>query len=501
VRAVPSAVTQLEGMSALPADLLDQLEALNPWEKVRLTWLLEAREKQLPPPASHQDWLVWLLLSGRGFGKTRVGAEDVINFCSTHPNVRYAVLAPTFAVGRDVCIEGESGVLAHAPPSLRDGWNRSEGRLMFPNGSQVKVFSSEKPDRIRGPQHHRAWVEELAAMQSMRTAWDMLMFGLRLNTPPSPLQLQANPSARPSEPKCIVTTTPKPLKLLRQLVRAPTTYATRGSTFENEANLSTIMLQQLRSSYGNTRLGRQELDGEILDDVIGALWAADDISRVSDEQLIEERSLERALIAVAVDPAVTIPAADTASRQPDETGIIVLARTHQCPCGRATHREPHVIVLDDSSGRMAPTTWGQTVVRAIKAYAATLFIGETNNGGDLVRLNVNAAWSDDLDRRRAVRWHPVTASRSKRVRAEPVATLYRQGRVHHISSNTLIQLEEQMVTWVPPDERDEEEVEENVPVDDQAYTGSPDRVDALVWGVTALLLDPRLAGRGGLRVT
>lgn len=453
--------------------LLEDLHALDPWDRCRVEWLLAAREKQLLPAYGLPEQLVLLLLAGRGFGKTRVGAEDCVDFCFTHPGARYAVVAPTFSVGRDVCIEGESGVLAHAPPDLERGWNRSEGLLRFPNGSQVKLFSSEKPDRLRGPQHHRIWFEELAAMARMQATWDQGMFGLRL------------PNF--GTPQAVVTTTPRPLRLVRDLLRRPTTYVVRGGTFENEANLSRAMLDELRIRYEGTRLGRQELYGEVLDDILGALWTGDVIAstRITDEDWPGTVPADR--VACAVDPSVS----PEGSENMDETGIVSGVRTYACPCGGSTRRSPHVIVLRDDGLRAGPVRWGRRTVEAMRALQTREVVGEVNNGGDLVRLNIAAQWDKTNDL--SLKYTAVRASTSKKTRAEPVAALYEQGRVHHLG--TFPELEHQMMTWVPPEERDEE----HDTVQDDAFTGSPDRVDALVWLVTALLLqdDQR---RGGLSV-
>lgn len=460
-----------------------ELGQLDPWDKARLIWLLEAREKQLEPPPG---WLIWMLLSGRGFGKTRVGAEDVNDFCYTHPGARYAIIAPTFAVGRDVCIEGESGVLAHAPQQLgENGWNRSEGRLTYPNGSQAKIFSSEKPDRLRGYQYHRAWFEELAAFTRLRATWDQAMFSLRL--------------PQFGTPQALITTTPRPLKILRELVRRDTVRVTTGNTFENAANLSAVTLDELRRRYGGSRLGQQELDGVILDDVVGALWNGEMVAstRLGEEEIEPEYLLTASgcEVAVAVDPSV----AAAGSEHMDETGIIAGARVTHCPCGRASRREPHVLILADGSLRDGPVAWGRAAVRTARAYNARIIFGEVNNGGDLVRLNIMAAWNATADdTRRPPRYEAVHASRGKKMRAEPVATLYDQGRVHHVGS--LVELEHQMCTWVPPQKNDDDEYEpgELNDLGEDAFTGSPDRVDALVWLVTGLILDDRRPKRGGL---
>jgi len=469
---------------SLTVELQRELDALDPWDRVRYTWLLEAREKQLLPPYGQLDVLVLLLLAGRGFGKTRVGAEDCVDFCYTHPGARYAVVAPTFAVGRDVCIEGESGVLAHAPQELEEGWNRSEGLLRFPNGSQAKLFSSEKPARLRGPQHHRIWYEELAAMARMQDTWDQGMFGLRL--------------PHFGTPQAIVTTTPRPLRLIRDLLRRPTTYTVRGGTYENAANLSRATLDELRIRYEGTRLGRQELHGEVLDDIIGTLWNGDLIAstRITDEAWSERGGIRPTFdrVATAVDPSVAAEGSENMA----ETGIVSGIRVFDCPCGKASRKVPHALILRDDSLKAGPVRWGRTVVEAMRAVGTREAIGEVNNGGDMVRLNVKSHWLDD-DTTRPFKYTAVRASTSKKTRAEPVAGLYEQGRVHHVGAQ-MLELEHQMCSWVPPEDRDEEyDSRQELTEDGEAvFEDSPDRVDALVWLVTSLLIDPGETRRGGL---
>src|SRR5688500_9830319 len=264
--------------------------------KRRLRWLLKARSTQLTPDphhfcdqpedvcelalleadliddpdereaflraAGHFAWFIWLILSGRGWGKTRTGAEDVVDYALNHPKSRIALVAPTYADGRDTMVEGESGVLGVLPSKLIADWNRSIGELILTNGSRMKIFSAEKPERLRGPQHHRAWCDEIAAWAYLQETWDMLRFGLRLG----------------KNPQVIITTTPKPLDFIRALVkraglgREGAVVKTTGSTFENAKNLARAALAELKSVYANTRMGRQELDGEVLEDIEGALW-------------------------------------------------------------------------------------------------------------------------------------------------------------------------------------------------------------------------------------
>ena len=239
-------------------DLPSDFGAWPPWAQERWVWLSEARADQITPTG---DWNHWLIMAGRGWGKTRTGAEDIAHYAMSNPKTRIAVVAKTFADARDTCVEGESGLLAIIPPEeLRGGstsgaWNRSIGELFLANGSLVKCYSSEKPQRLRGPQHHRAWCDELAAWDSF-DAFDMLIMGLRLG----------------HRPQCVITTTPQPKSLIREMVSRSDVVVTRGSTFDNAKNLSPAAIAQLRARYEGTRLGRQELYAELLEDVPGALF-------------------------------------------------------------------------------------------------------------------------------------------------------------------------------------------------------------------------------------
>lgn len=391
----------------------------------RAAWRLTARPQQLTPDG---DWFAWLLLAGRGFGKTRTGAEDQAKYAIEHPGARIAVVAPTYADARDTCVEGDSGLEAVLTRyGVLDQWNRSLGELTLTNGSRFKLFSAEEPDRLRGPQHHRAWCEELAAWERPET-WDQLLFGLRLG----------------SRPQVVITTTPRPTPLVRGLLKRDDVIVTRGSTFDNEANLAPSALAQLRDRYEGTRLGRQELFAEILDDVEGALWTSAQLERL---RVPEAPELTR--VVVAIDPAVT--AADDS----DETGIVI--------AGLGV--DGHVYVLDDRSTRDSPQRWMARALAAYDEHHADRLVAETNNGGDLIEAMVRSQAGS------RVAYRKVTASRGKRTRAEPVAALYEQGRVHHVGG--LPQLEDQLCSWTPDS------------------GSSPDRLDALVWAVTDLTLGKR----------
>ena len=261
----------------------------------RLKWLNLARPKQITPKG---DWSIWLILAGRGWGKTLTGAQDMAWFALRNPDSRLAIVAPTFADGRDTCIEGESGLYSVLDEKLIANYNRSLGELVLVNGSRFKTFSSDTPERLRGPQHHRVWCDELGSWKYSET-WDQMMFGLRLG----------------ENPKVVVTTTPKPIPLVKDLLKRKDTIITRGSTFENENNLADSSLKQLKERYEGTRLGRQELYAEVLEDVSGSLWSRDLIEKSM--MKYNEKLPDMKRIVIAVDPAVT------SYKNSDETGIVV----------------------------------------------------------------------------------------------------------------------------------------------------------------------------------
>jgi phage terminase large subunit-like protein len=349
-----------------------------------------------------------------------------------------ALVGPTASDVRDVMIEGESGLLAISPPWNRPRYEPSKRRLTWPNGAMATTYSAEEPERLRGPQHDGAWCDELAAWRYAET-WDMLMFGLRLGR----------------DPRAIVTTTPRPVKLLRELLALDTTTKTGGSTYENRANLAPAFLDQIIRRYEGTRLGRQELNAELLDDVEGALWTR---AMIDGARTAEAPDLAR--VVVAIDPATT------ATEDSDETGIVV--------AGRGV--DGRFYVLDDCSCRLTPDGWATRAVGAFDRYEADRIIGEVNNGGDLVESCIRHAASA---RSRHIAYAKVHASRGKLVRAEPIAALYEQGRVSHVGSFPA--LEDQLCSWVPG-----------------SHDGSPDRMDALVWALTELGAPVRVPAKFGV---
>jgi phage terminase large subunit-like protein len=384
-----------------------------------------ARDNQLPPPG---DWRTWLVLAGRGFGKTRTGAEWVQ--ANVDRYARWHLVGPTASSVRDVMIEGESGILAVARDQ-RPKYEPSKLRLTWPNGSVASLFSADEPDRLRGPQCEAAWADEVAAWRHPE-AWDMLQLGLRLGP----------------DPKQIVTTTPRPVRVVRELLADPNTVTVRGSTYENRANLAPAFFSQIIKRYEGTRLGRQELYAELLDDVPGALWSRSMFGDYRAPQNLYHDGVlgpDMARVVVAIDPAVS------ASETSDETGIIAAGLGND---GRG-------YVLADRSLRTSPDAWARRAVSAYHEFKADRIVAEANNGGEMVRLTIRTVDPNV----------PVTlvhASRGKYVRAEPVAALYEQGRVSHVEP--FPDLEDQLCSYTPES------------------GDSPDRLDALVWALTELML-------------
>lgn len=453
-----------------------ELEALNH------KWHYWARPTQIAPRG---DWTFWLLLAGRGFGKTRTGAEWINERVQSGLGKRIALVAPTAADVRKVMVEGESGLLAISPPWNRPLFEPSKLQLTWPNGAIAQLFSAEEPERLRGPQCDTFWADELAAWKKLQLTWDMLQFGFRLG----------------SDPRGVVTTTPKPLQIVRDLLKddrekGGQTAVTRGSTYDNKANLAPKFYQTVVAKYEGTRLGRQELDAEVLEDMPGALWQRSkiDANRVrgtmpfpeiikpmspvpgEEETQYEDReALQRAAdaivaaipedltrVVVAVDPNASN---DEGS---DEIGITVSAKGIS---GRG-------YVLADCTCRGTPNEWGTVAVIAADVFKADRVIAEANNGGNMVQSTVeSAAKFLKIEGKRTSDFIAVTlvhASRGKVTRAEPISALYEQDRVTHVG--VLKTLEDQMCLFTTDFDR-------------KAMGYSPDRVDSLVWGIHSLFFE------------
>ena len=395
-------------------------------------WPFWARSSQRAP---NGDWRVWLLLAGRGFGKTRTGAEFISARALGRTARRMALVAPTAADARDVMVEGESGLLAISPPWRRPRYEPSKRRVVWPNGAVATLYSADEPERLRGPQHDAAWCDEIGSWRYPE-AWDMLMFGLRLGT----------------DPRVVVTTTPRAIKMIRELVADPKVVVTRGRTSENRANLAPDFLDQIVRKYQGTRLGRQELEAEILEDLPGALWSR---GMIEGARTRLAPSLLR--VVVAIDPAAT------SGEGADETGIVVAGKDES----------GHGWVLADASGRYPPAEWAKIAIATYRAHCADRIVAEVNNGGEMVEATLRMVDPN-------VPFAAVRASRGKVTRAEPVAALYEQGRVHHLGA--FPQLEDQMCGFA-------RDMHGNL--DLRAAGNSPDRVDALVWALTDLLVAPK----------
>lgn len=399
-------------------------------EALRYEWRFWARPKQLAP--TDPEWRFWLVLAGRGFGKSRTGAEWVNEEVERRGARRIALVAETVADARDVMVEGESGIIACSPPWFRPKYEPTRRRLTWPNGAVATTYTAEEPDQLRGPQHDRAWCDELAKWRLAQETWDQLLFGLRIGT----------------NPRAIVTTTPRPIPIIKELVADPLCRVTTGATNENSDNLAPQFLSAILKKYRGTRLGRQELDAEILDDAPGALW-----KRTQIDGLRESKPPKLVRVVVAIDPSVS------ADSEEAETGIVA--------AGLGDDGLGYVL-SDDSMIRPTPEQWGGQGVAVYRKLSADRLVGEVNNGGDLVEANVRA-----VDKN--VAFKQVRASRGKAVRAEPIASLYEQKRVKHVGSFPL--LEDQMCQWEPGVSR-----------------WSPNRVDALVWALTELMLGDEASG-------
>lgn len=424
-------------LAALPQEQQEQvLSRLTAQEARNFQWDWTgwwARPNQLAPLG---DWNVWLILAGRGFGKTMTLSEWVRGEVQAARAGRIALVAPTAADAREVLVEGPAGILAVSPPWNRPLYEPSKRRLTWPNGAMATTYSADEPERLRGPQHDAAVCDELAAW-SYPESYDMLQFGLR----------QGN------NPRCVVATTPKPVKLLKDLLarEGDGVVVTRGSTYENRSNLAPSFLSSIVRKYEGTRLGRQELLAELLEDVPGALWRR---SRIEELRVFGVPALQR--IVIAIDPAVS------SEEKSDETGIVV--------AGMSGTQE--AFVLEDLSGRYQPLEWARKAIGLYRKYKADRIVAEVNNGGDMVEATLRTVDP-------SVPYKAVHASRGKARRAEPVAALYEQGRVHHVGNHP--QLEDQLC-------------EMTVDFDTAVMGYSPDRLDAAVWAITELMLTEPVGG-------
>lgn len=409
---------------------------------------MRARADQLPPDHNDLTWFTWLQLGGRGSGKTRTGAEWCWDMAFKHPGSRIAIVAPTSSDCRKTCFEGESGLLARIPPVLVQTYNRSEMILTLTNGSQIFGYSADEPDRLRGPQHNFAWCDEIAAWRYLDDALDNLLMGLRLGT----------------APRVIMTTTPRPIKRLKEIIADSSTRVDRVSTYANRDNLPNHFLNTILKRYEGTRLGRQELYAEMIEDVPGALWtrAQLDATRIRPDETTGKVVLpDMEELVIAVDPSTTSKA------DSDETGIVAV--------GRGTDKRGYV--LRDESMVGTPAEWARAAVLMYDELKAGYIVYESNQGGDMVAQTLvtaaQALKDQGLRNTDYVKLVSVWASRGKVTRAEPVSGLYEQGRISHVGA--FAKLEDQMCEFTSDFDRKK-----------AGY--SPDRVDALVWGFSHVMV-------------
>jgi phage terminase large subunit-like protein len=429
----------------MPASLLSRLAALPPKTRqlalkefsphelscwLSQSWLGEARPEQLPPTGA---WVIWMILAGRGYGKTRAGAEWLTEKALAQPG-HLALVGETAAEVRDVMIEGPSGLIACAPAWAPALYEPSKRRVIWANGTWATTYSGDAPEQLRGPNVSHAWVDELAKFKYAQECWDNLEFVLRAG----------------DQPQVCVTTTPRPIPLLKTLLRDPQTVISRGSTYDNALYLAPSFLERIRRRYEGTRLGRQELYAEVLDDTEGALWQ---LAQIEANRRVQHPLLTQ--ICVGVDP----PGGDVT-----ECGILAVARAV----------DGHLYVLDDASCAGKPEIWARAALTLAARWPGARLIAEANHGGLMVQSTLTTA-ARTLGV--PIRVELVRASQSKQARAEPVGLLAEQGRVHHVG--TFAALEDELTTWTP-----------------QSGAPSPNRLDALVWAATPLL--PSTKRRAGV---
>jgi phage terminase large subunit-like protein len=420
-----------QALLAMPHDKM--VARINSWNRLKVAgtedWDFWRRDDQAQPEG---NWRIWLVMAGRGYGKTRMGAEWVSGLAAKHPGARFALVGATLNEARQVMVEGESGLLS-LPSAERPEWEPSLRRLTWRNKAVATLYSAAEPESLRGPQHDFAWADEIAKWPSGIAAWDNLMLGLRLG----------------AAPRVMATTTPRPVPLVRRLQQERGVVQSTGRTIDNEMNLPRDFIESVKAAYEGTRWGRQELDGELIEDVAGALWNRDLLERQRAvlRQAQDERFFKR--IVIGVDPPV--------SDHGDACGIVAVGLGDD---GKA------YVLADHSVTGASPEGWARAVAGAVEAWNADRVVAEDNQGGNMVESTLRAA---DL----AMPVKRVHASRGKSARAEPVAALYEAGRALHVGA--FPELEDQMCGLIVGG----------------GYEGpgrSPDRADALVWAMTELML-------------
>lgn len=444
---------QKKALELLNSGKLDDKEAT----VLLYDWSLWARDSQLEPTGV--DWVTWLILAGRGYGKTRTGAETINKWAKEGWAKRIALIGSDAADARDVMVEGDSGILECSPRDFMPIYEPSKKKLTWPNGCRAFLFSAEDPDSLRGPQFHAAWSDELCKWSYGQDTWDNLQMGLRLG----------------KAPRQIVTTTPRPIKLLKEIILRSDTVITKGSTYENLTNLAKPFRKAVVDRYEGTRLGRQELNAELLDDIPGAMWQRsllDELraSRHESEDMVtyQGRKVDMAEIVVAVDPPIK-SASDS-----DECGIVAAGKG----------RDARGYVLADVSVRGTPDEWGTAAVQLFDKLGANWMIYEANQGGEMVAHVLRSCAKALRDKGERTTDHlplkAVHATKGKATRAEPVSALYEQKRVSHVGFMAL--LEDQMCEFTSD-------------FDKKKAGYSPDRLDAMVWALTALMVE-KMANEG-----
>lgn len=430
-----------------PAKHKRWLMSLTDEEKAALlrNWWFMGRSEQLLPAGD--DWAFWLYLAGRGAGKTRTGGELARELIKRGYK-RLGFIAPTAADVRNVMVEGESGVLAVCHGEDVDYSGKKMGkpiyspavrRITWENGAQAELYSADEPERLRGPQHEFIWADELCAWRYPET-WDLAMFGLRLGT----------------HPRAFISTTPKPKKLILELLKDKNTVTTRGSTYDNRSNLADQFFKQVVTKFEGTRLGQQELEGIVLEEAEGALWNRELLDKTRKKQIPTSTDFYFVRIVVAVDPATT------ANKDSDETGIVVAGLGN----------DGHGYVLADYSGRYSPDQWAKKVQTAYKTWQADRVIAEKNQGGDMVRHTIHSVDN-------SLNVYLVHARRGKATRAEPISAFFEQDRAHIVGS--IPSLEDELCVWEP-----------------LSGDESPNHLDAMVWAMTDLMLSDGITDTGTL---
>ena len=396
-------------------------------------WPLWARPDQIAPEPPLRNWTSWIILGGRGAGKTRAGAEWIRAAAAKNPKtadnpLRIALVGETYLAARSVMVEGESGLLNIGRQDRRPVFQPSRRQLRWPSGAIAELFSAEDPEALRGPQFHLAWCDELCKWRYADETWNMLQFALRLG----------------ERPQQVITTTPRSMPLLKKLMASPDSVITRATTYANRDNLAPSFFDSIIRDYEGTRLGRQELDAELMEDDPDALWTRQMIERSRCDQA--PQNLAR--VVIAIDPPVT------GTKTSAECGIIA--------AGLSDDRKEAYVLADHSACGLSPVQWASRAVRAFRMHKADRIVAEVNQGGDMVETVIRQIAPQ-------IPFRAVRASRGKRLRAEPVAALYEQGRIHH--ADALTQLEDQMCSFTG-----------------SGHEQSPDRLDALVWAITDLML-------------